>query len=66
MRLHSRYFSKQNLVTAVVIQLVLEMLFKGVFLLASWKKDSSTSRLYATVHQGVKFSPMSMHLFRPL
>ena len=34
MRLHSCYFSKQNLETTVVGQGMLEMLFKGVLLLA--------------------------------
>ncbi len=56
MRLHSCYFSKQNLETTVVDQGMLKMLFKGVLLLAIWKNDSSTPRLYATIHQGVKLS----------
>jgi hypothetical protein len=34
MRLHSCYFSKQNLETTVVDQGMLEMLFKGILLLA--------------------------------
>jgi hypothetical protein len=58
LRLHSCYFSKQNFETTVVDQDTLEMLFKGVLLLASWKNDSSTPRLYATVNQSVKFSPI--------
>ena len=58
MRLHSCYFSKQNLETTVVSQGMLRMLFKGILLLASWKNDSSTPRLYVTVHQSVKFSMM--------
>ena len=37
MRLHSCYFSKQNLETTVVDQGMLEMLFKGVLLLAMCK-----------------------------
>jgi hypothetical protein len=52
MRLHSCYFSKQNLETTV--QSMLEMLFKGVLLLAVWKHDSSSPGLYATVRNGVK------------
>ena len=56
MRLHSCYFSKQNLETTVVDQGMLEMLFKGVLLLAIWKNDNSPPRLYAPVHQDVKFS----------
>jgi hypothetical protein len=58
MRLHSCYFSKQNLETTVICQGMLRKLFKGVLLLASWKSDSSTPRLYVTVHQSVKFSIM--------
>ena len=42
MRLHSCYFSKQNLETTIVDQGMLEMLFKGVLLLAILKNDSST------------------------
>jgi|GEM_PF-4592702 len=34
------------------------MLFIDVLLLASWRSDSSTPRLYAAVHQSVKFSIM--------
>jgi hypothetical protein len=56
MRLHSGYFSKQNLETTLVDQGMLGMLFNGFLLLAHWKNDSSTQRLYATVHQSVKLS----------
>ena len=41
MRLHSCYFSKQNLETTVVDQGRLEMLFKGVLLLAMCKNNGS-------------------------
>ena len=54
MRLHSCYFSKQNLETTVVDQGMLEMLFKGALLLAMCKNNASTPRLYATVYHGVK------------
>ncbi len=54
MRLHSCYFSKQNLETTVVDQGMLEMLFKGVLLLAICKNNGSPPRLYAPVHYGVK------------
>ena len=43
MRLHSCYFSKQNLETTVVDQGILEMLFNGALLLGSLKNDTSTS-----------------------
>jgi hypothetical protein len=54
MRLHSCYFSKQNLETTVVDQGTLEMLFKGILPLAICKNNGSIPRLYATFHQGVK------------
>ena len=54
MKLHSCYFSKQNLETTVVSQGMLEMLFKGVLLLEICKNNASSPRLYAPVHQGVK------------
>ena len=54
MRLHSCYFSKQNLETTVVDQGMLEMLFNGALLLAMCKNNASTPRLYATVYHGVK------------
>ena len=53
MRLHCCYFSRQNLETTVVGQ---GMLFKCLLLLAVLKNDNFTPRLYATVHQCVKFS----------
>jgi hypothetical protein len=56
MRLHSCYFSKQNLETTVVDQGMLEMLFKDFLLLAILKNDCWTPQLYVTVYQGVKFS----------
>ena len=54
MRLHSCYFSKQNLETTVVDQGMLELLFKDVLLLAMCKNNASPPRLYAPVHYGVK------------
>ena len=54
MRLHSCYFSKQNLETMVVDQGMLEMLFKGVLLLAICKNNASPPRLYAMVYHRVK------------
>ena len=54
MRLHSCYFSKQNLETTVVDQGMLEMLSKGVLLLEIGKNNGSSPRLYASVHHGVK------------
>ena len=54
MRLHSCYFSKQNLETTVVDQGMLEMLFNGALLLAMFKNNASTPRLYTTVYHGVK------------
>jgi len=41
MRLHSCYFSKQNLETTVVDQGMLELLFKDVLLLAMCKNNAS-------------------------
>jgi hypothetical protein len=61
MRLHSCYFSRQNIERTVVDQGMLEMLFKGVLLLAIYKNNASTPRLYTPVRQGVKW-----YLFRPL
>jgi hypothetical protein len=54
MRLHSCYFSKQNLETTVVDQGVLKLLFKCVLLLSVSKHDSSLPELYAVVRKSVK------------
>ena len=62
MRLHSCYFSRQNLETTVIDQGMREMLFKGALLFGSWKNDISTPRLYTTFRKSVKFNVCQMPL----
>ncbi len=68
MRLHSCYFSKQNLETMVVDQGMLEMLFKGVLLLAMCKNNASPPIICTRSPwcQMITYLLVVSYLFRPL